>query len=473
MSHKFTTDLPKLFYSSIDTYQRYIRLTKVYTMNRNRPVLINLIVTTWIALLLTACGGGGSSSSNDPGTLSLSITDAPVSSEDISEVWVRFTQVIVKPSDGDTIVIDVTDNQGNPYRDIELTSLGSGKSELLLGQEPLAAGHYSWMRLVIDPDYTYVVETQGGTPLLDCSSCDESHLKLNRSFVIEEGGVTAFTIDFDLRQSLTLQKPKTEQPRPDYAYKLRPTLRMVETELANAFIFGNVTDNRSEPTDCWVYVYEGSAAQVEPDDVCNTVAIDGIFCPDADRPVLEAILEDTATPGLKEYQTGFMLPDIYTVALVCEDDDPTQDEDLKFIGETEVDASDPNDRDGTGPVDFVLDDVIELTLDKSLLPNDAQNSSDTAMVGDTLTYSFVAANAGNVTLTNVWITDPLADLSPLVCDVVQPATLAPGESQTCTATYVVKAEDAGGSIDNTATVDSDQTDPVDDSESIIVSPLTP
>ena len=163
-------------------------------MNRKSPVLINFIVTTCVALLLTACGGGGGSSSGDSGTLSLSITDAPVSNEDISEVWVRFTQVIVKPSDGDTIVIDVTDNQGNNYRDIELTSLTSGKSELLLGQEPLASGNYSWIRLVIDPDYTYVIETQGGTPLLDCSSCDESHLKLNRSFVIEEGGVTAFTL---------------------------------------------------------------------------------------------------------------------------------------------------------------------------------------------------------------------------------------------------------------------------------------
>jgi hypothetical protein len=49
-----------------------------------------------------------------------------------------------------------------------------------------------------------------------------------------------------------------------------------------------------------------------------------------------------------------MLPDIYTVALVCEDDDPSLDEDLTFIGETEVDASDPDDRDGTGPVKATL-----------------------------------------------------------------------------------------------------------------------
>ena len=437
-------------------------------MNRKSPVLINFIVTTCVALLLTACGGGGGSSSGDSGTLSLSITDAPVSNEDISEVWVRFTQVIVKPSDGDTIVIDVTDNQGNNYRDIELTSLTSGKSELLLGQEPLASGNYSWIRLVIDPDYTYVIETQGGTPLLDCSSCDESHLKLNRSFVIEEGGVTAFTIDFDLRKSLTLQMPKTVQPRPDYAYKLRPTLRILETELANAFIFGNVTDNRSEPTDCWVYVYNGNEAQVEPDDICITVAIDGQFCPDADRPLLEAIVEDTATPGLNEYQTGYMLPDIYTVALVCEDDDPTLDENLTFIGETEVDASDPDNRTGTGPVDFVLDDVFELTLDKSLSSNADKDDSGTVSIDDTLTYNFTTVNTGNTTLTNVVIADPLPGLTDLVCDMDQPATLAPGESMTCTATYVVKVEDEGGSIENIATVYSDQTDPVEDTESVAV-----
>ena len=324
-------------------------------MNKKYSVLINFIVTAGIALLLTACGGGGSGSTGS-GALSLNITDAPVSNEDISEVWVRFTQVIVKPANGDPKVIDVTDNQDNTYRDIELASLGSGNAELLLGQESLPAGRYSWMRLVIDPEYTYVVETQGGTPLVDCSSCDETHLKLNRSFVIEEGGVIAFTIDFDLRQSLTLQMPQTVQPRPDYAYKLRPTLRIEETELANAYIFGDVTDNRSEPTECWVYVYNGSESQVEPDDICNTVAIDNLFCPDADRPLLEAKIDDTETDGVRKYRTGYMLPDIYTTALVCEDDDPHLDEDLTFIGETEVDASDPDDRDGTGPVNFTLND---------------------------------------------------------------------------------------------------------------------
>jgi hypothetical protein len=423
-----------------------------------------------LALLLTACGGGGGDGVASGGSgLSLSITDAPVSSEDVSEVWVRFTQVIVKPSDGDTIVIDVTDNQENPYRDIELTSLSSGRSELLLGQEPLPAGNYSWIRLVIDPEYTYVVETQGGTPLVDCSSCDESHLKLNRSFVIEEGGVTAFTIDFDLRQSLTLKMPKTEQPRPDFAYKLRPTLRIEDTELASAFIYGDVTDNRSEPTDCWVYVYTGSEARVEPDDICNTVAIDGVFCAAADRPLLEAIVEDTETPGLKEFQTGYMLPDIYTVSLVCEDDDPTLDEDLRFIGETEVDASDPDNRDGTGPVGFVLEDIRELTLVKTI------TSDGPYTLGSSIEYGYAVTNSGNVSLAGpVTVADDLTTVTCLpVSDVGNlDDSLNPGEEITCTSTYtVIEADVSAGIVTNTATASADGTTSDEDQASAdIVAP---
>ena len=85
---------------------------------------------------------------------------------------------------------------------------------------------------MIDPNETKIVEKTGATihdpELLDCSSCDESHLKLHRSFDIpNEGGWVNFTIDFDLNKSLTLQLPQSEKPRPEYAYKLRPTLRIL------------------------------------------------------------------------------------------------------------------------------------------------------------------------------------------------------------------------------------------------------
>ncbi|GAA4894385.1 hypothetical protein GCM10025789_09570 [Tessaracoccus lubricantis] len=73
-------------------------------------------------------------------------------------------------------------------------------------------------------------------------------------------------------------------------------------------------------------------------------------------------------------------------------------------------------------------------------------------VGDVITYTFVSTNTGNVTLTDVMITDPLEGLSELTCDLEAPVTLAPGESLTCTATYVVTQADLDdGSVDNVAT----------------------
>jgi hypothetical protein len=192
--------------------QRIVQLSEVKAMNRKSSVLVHFIIATGMALVLTACGGGGSSSSGGSGALSLSVADAPVSDADISAVWVRFTSVIVKPASGSSqpIEVPVSDNLGHPYIDIDLKSLSGGKTATLLGEYELPSGHYSWMRLVIDPAYTYVVETGGGESLLDCSSCDESHLKLNRSFTIEQGGVIAFTIDFDLRKSISGKTPISE-----------------------------------------------------------------------------------------------------------------------------------------------------------------------------------------------------------------------------------------------------------------------
>ncbi|GIX32418.1 MAG: hypothetical protein KatS3mg125_0374 [Lysobacterales bacterium] len=69
--------------------------------------------------------------------------------------------------------------------------------------------------------------------------------------------------------------------------------------------------------------------------------------------------------------------------------------------------------------------------------------------GNVISYQLVATNTGNVTLTNVTITDPL--LGALSCTPVQPATLAPSQTLTCTGSYTVTQADVdAGSVTNTA-----------------------
>src|SRR5690606_7119078 len=63
---------------------------------------------------------------------------------------------------------------------------------------------------------------------------------------------------------------------------------------------------------------------------------------------------------------------------------------------------------------------------------------------------FLVTNTGNLTLTNVTVSDPLVGLSPVSCPVT---TLAPAEAMTCTATYTVtQADVVAGVVRNAATV---------------------
>jgi uncharacterized repeat protein (TIGR01451 family) len=226
---------------------------------------------------------------------------------------------------------------------------------------------------------------------------------------------------------------------------LRPTLRILDTELASSFIYGMVEDQHPviDPDVCWVYVYEGDAASTQPDDIC--LDPDTGICPPADRPLLETPVQFDNTSGLYTYNTGPMMPGTYTVALVCEADDPEIDEDLMFIQESEVQAEAV--ANGVRQ-DFVLFAVAELSLLKTLDGKADEDGSGTVTVGDTLTYRMHLANDGDVTLTNVEVSDPLDGLSALTCDRALPAILAPGETIDCTATYTVPT---GDDIVNTAT----------------------
>ncbi len=80
----------------------------------------------------------------------------------------------------------------------------------------------------------------------------------------------------------------------------------------------------------------------------------------------------------------------------------------------------------------------------------------TGVDGDRVDYSFVVKNDGNVTLTDVDVTDPLSGLSDVVFAGPWPSgttgTLRPGDQITGTATYRLTQTDVDrGRVDNTAT----------------------
>jgi uncharacterized repeat protein (TIGR01451 family) len=93
--------------------------------------------------------------------------------------------------------------------------------------------------------------------------------------------------------------------------------------------------------------------------------------------------------------------------------------------------------------------VSALTIVKSASP------TTVGAAGDAVTYSFLVTNTGNVTLTDVAVTDTgftgTGTLGPVVCPAGA-ASLAPGASVTCTVSYTfTQADIDAGSVTNSAT----------------------
>lgn len=96
-----------------------------------------------------------------------------------------------------------------------------------------------------------------------------------------------------------------------------------------------------------------------------------------------------------------------------------------------------------------------LTVEKSSSLND-ENGNGRADAGETISYSFLVTNTGNVTLTNVTVDDPKVTVNEAT------QTLAPGGSFTFTGEYTITQDDVNnGSVTNTATASG--TDPLGDS----------
>jgi conserved repeat domain len=112
-----------------------------------------------------------------------------------------------------------------------------------------------------------------------------------------------------------------------------------------------------------------------------------------------------------------------------------------------------------------------LVIDKIVVDVDGRGPDATVTAaGQVITYDIVVTNTGNVTLTDVTVTDPLTGTDVNIGDLA-PAASFTVENQTYAAQQSDIDTDGGGDgdIDNTAAAVSEQTpDPVTDSEEVPV-----
>jgi hypothetical protein len=183
--------------------------------------------TALAAASLAACGGGGSTAATQPpvatlGTLSVSLTDAPACGYDAVNVTVSKVRVNKSGTASETDA-GWTDITLSPAKKINLLNLTNGALEAL-GQTSLEAGHYTQIRLVLDPNTNGTANTvvpMGKTTevALDTPSAVQSGIKLVGEFDVAAGQKSDVVLDFDACKSV-LTKGNGK-------YSLKPVIKMV------------------------------------------------------------------------------------------------------------------------------------------------------------------------------------------------------------------------------------------------------
>ncbi len=275
-----------------------------------------------MVFLLTAClgGGGGGSSSDGSGTgqVSFAITDSPVS--DAQNVVVSFDCLELQPANSGRKMFTF-----NPIEQIDLLQLQGNEFSQLISNELVPSGQYSWARLCVlaergnDQD-SYIILNNGARFSLYVPSGDQSGLKINTPFYVQQDGSTSYTVDFDVQKSV-------HDPQGFPNYILRPTLRLVKNDQV-----GSITGTIMQDTcngigmiqDAAVYVYSG--LNVVPDDTDAN----------APNPITTAMVKFDTTENEYTYTAGFLNQGDYTVTLTCEfsNDNPDNDDNIVFVQPT-------------------------------------------------------------------------------------------------------------------------------------------
>ena len=199
------------------------------TTLRSYSKLFTWLMGLLLAVVLAGCGSDGGGGAQ-PGTLGVSMTDAPACGFDAVNVTV--SKVRVHQSDNASEnAAGWTDITLNPPRKINLLDLNDptqpNRALESLGETPLEAGHYTQLRLVLVPNSggppfanSIVLSAQPNNEIpLDTPSAVQSGIKLIHQFTVGSGQRVDLLLDFDGCTSIVQTGNGT--------YKLKPVIKVI------------------------------------------------------------------------------------------------------------------------------------------------------------------------------------------------------------------------------------------------------
>ena len=200
-----------------------------------------------MAAFLAACGSSGDGGSSAPGSVSVSMTDAPACGFDQVNVTVSKVR-IHQSSSADDKAAGWTDITLDPPRKINLLDFNDPTKPIHvepLGLAPLEPGHYTQLRLVLVPNSgnsplaNSVVLSGTNTEIpLDTPSGVQSGIKLIHQFTVNSGQRVDLLLDFDACKSIV----QTGNGK----YKLKPVIHVIPFVLngINGFVDKTLTNVR-------------------------------------------------------------------------------------------------------------------------------------------------------------------------------------------------------------------------------------
>jgi uncharacterized repeat protein (TIGR01451 family) len=129
-----------------------------------------------------------------------------------------------------------------------------------------------------------------------------------------------------------------------------------------------------------------------------------------------------------------------------------------------VTANDPQNNSISDSTDNAVENVIvqspSISVNKTASVGHMQDTEDETTTGDTINYTITVSNTGNVTLSDISITDLLTDGNNQTLSLTTPNSfasfvLAPGITEIIQASYIIEQSAAdSGSVNNTASVNA-------------------